>query len=480
MGSDNRAPSKGEESSPSDKKPVHRRRILQATGAFAAAGLAGCSDSDSGDSGNGGDGGNGGGSTGKTVTVITGESDPATKKLFKNATADFEKETGIKVEYEYTSFANLQQALAERIRAGNAPELQQGTPGDAAALLSEDMLAPLTDVIDDLDIPDNIVLETSGEKWLVPYSQKLYMHTVRRDLVEETGGEVPMDLDGRFDVGWDQFQDWVTSIDEQTDTRGTILTPARNSRGTTEGITWMWSNGVRIWRGPSDDIQVTIDEGQDRERAIEVLNYVNDLHDHAPSGADYGWADASQAYASGSGASVMYSTGRILGVLGDTNPDWQSEEYTVPIQVPFNQLRDDGVRSWNSASGYMLVDQAENKDAAKEYIRWFWNSDYFIDFLHTVPFHLSPPWPDMMDTEEYRSHDLINSRPDVLDFQKRLIEEQQTLPFTFTADDHGVNLGAGRAYSEGSLGYLLSLVTIEDQKPEAAIDEVASELRGQL
>jgi len=115
---------------------------------------------------------------------------------------------------------------------------------------------------------------------------------------------------------------------------------------------------------------------------------------------------------------------------------------------------------------------------ARDFLEFFYESDHYIDYLHTVPFHLTPPVPSIFESEEYRSNDVIANRPDVLEVQEKLLPRASS--FLLTADDGGLNTAAGAAYNNGTLGSLLARVNVNDMDPGEAIDTTAEELRQQL
>lgn len=459
-----------------------RRKWLKAVGSAGAIGLAGCSGNDNSGDGSGGsdqndNSGNGGtaGSGGNEITVLTAESDPRSQKVFSEAAKKFKQNTGNTVNFEYVSFEGFSERLSSMIRGGNAPEIGAFSMALMGNLYEQDLLAPIGDVIDEVgNIPPNSILSVDGTDYTIPYAVKIHTQDIRKDLLKEAGHEFPEDP---LDLSWDTYKQWVSGIDGlENQTKGVGVVSAQTTKGTHEGIQYLWSNGVNIWGGPTDDVKVTLDQGKNRERAIEALNYVKSLHNHSPPASSWGWADVQQAFGTGQIGSCMYSIGRILAAVKDNNPQWS--ESVVPFETPYKQHKESGAGTVAFYGSFSLINKGKNLGIARDFLTFFYQSKYYIDYLHTVPFHLTPPIPSVFKSDAYRSNEVISSRPDILDIQEKLLPRATS--FLLTADNGGLNTAAGAAYNNGTLGALLARVNVNDMDPGQAIDTTAEELRQQL
>ena len=451
---------------------------MQALGGSVGVALAGCAgvgDSDGSDGGNQTATGTTTGAGGKEITVLTAESDPKSKQVFSGAATEFKKQTGHTINFEYVSFENLTKRLASMIRGGNAPEIGSFTMANAASLYEQDMLAPIGDVIDDIgEVPENSIMTVDGTHYTSPHTIRIQNQTVRRDLLKEAGHEIP---DSHMDIDWQTHEQWVSDVNAlDSGTKGIGVTSAQTNKGTHEGVQYLWSNGVNIWGGPVGQVEVTLDQGKNRERAIEALEHVKTLHNHSPPASNWGWADVQQAFGTGQVADCQYSIGRILAAVKDNNPAWSED--TVPIETPYKQHKDSGAGTVAFISSFTLTKGAENLGVARDFLKYFYDSQYYVDFLHSVPFHNTPPLPGLLKSDRYRDHEVISSRPDILAFQENLLPRATS--FILTADDGGLNPAAGSAYNNGTLGALLARVNVNDMDPAKAVDTTASELREQL
>lgn len=453
-----------------------RRAFLRSTTVTAgvAAGLSGCLGSDD-DDAPADDGTVTNGETPKEFTLVHGDTSDAAQNVFDQIAAEFEDETGHQLQMEYIAFGEMHQRVGQMIRGGNPPELIGGNGAESAGVFYNDgILTPITEVVEETGIPENTALTVEGEHWTIPDSVHIYYTPIRRDLVEQVGGDLPAaNSDEIFEVGWDTYTDWVRSIDQETDTRGVGFSTGSNIRGNFEVLMYMWSNGVRIWRGEHPDIEVSIGSGTDRDRALEVVEYVQELHEHAPQGSGWGWGDVTDAFSANTIASCNYNFGRLNQVLADVNPDIQPG--LAPMQTPSNNRRDDGLQNWLTVSSFAVLEDSENPDVAKEFLKWFYDSPTYMDWLHAVPFHNFPPDPEIAESEEYLDNEVIQNNPEVLEFNKRALET--AAPPTFAGDNGTLNLAFPAQHDAGVLGSLFEKVLIQGEDPEPALDDVVDELR---
>lgn len=469
---------------------VSRRKMLRATGAgIAGLSLSGCLGDDSSDDSGGntpdGDGNDGGGATpgsgseaSQTLVMLTAETDPDSQEIYEQMGQRWNEETGHSIEFEFSSFENLYSRLGQMIRGGNPPDLMQAATAGLAAVYQDDLLSPLGDTIAEIEdtlgnVPEQLTLQADGEVWSMPYSQKLQTQTIRRDLLEEAGHEFPEDPADRFDRSWEQNLEWVRDIDENTGVRGIHVPTSRTTMGSAMAIQHLWSGGVTPFGGETGNVEVTLDQGKNFDRAVTVLEYLSENQQYAPEGADWSWADLQQAMSSGQIASCNYSVGRVYSVVQDVNPEWASEimPYEIP-RVDSSGSRADGVTAFTSPVGLVTFEDAPNPDLAREYIKFFFSTDLYFEFLLTVPMHLSPPVPELFESEAYQNAE--KTRDDILETQRQLLPRAS--PMNITADG-GFNPMAGPTYTEGTLGAMVGRVTIEGMDPEESVQQAADEIR---
>jgi len=462
-----------------------RRKALKTSGGvLASVALAGCS--------GGGGSDDGGGETvgdtdsdGGTVTLITAETDPKTKEIFNQIGSEFSDQTGYELELNFANWGDYRQRVAQQVRSGNAPEVAMLQIDTFVPLYQQGQLAPITDTTAEIEdsigeFSDTSILTGDGETWTTPVSQKMHMTTYREDIFNQIGAELDLSVDEfnqseRESVTWSRFKDIVSRVNSETDLYGTLIASSQTSRGTYEALNQLWSGGVEIWSGPAGDTEVVLDQGQNKERAIRVCNYVNDLYNMGPNSVGWGWTDASQSYGTGQSASLQYSAGRIYQIVQESNPGYV--ENTNAFLNPYPEdVGKPETTAMKGISSMGRIKNSKNPEGGKEFMKFFYTSDYYIDYLHTVPFHLFPPTEGIAQSDAYQDHEFISNHLGILEFYQSLLD--RTSPPVFTADDNGLNLPGGKAYANGTLGLLFARVNGEGMDPSTAIDRTAEDLRG--
>lgn len=184
----------------------------------AVLALAGCSPSGSGEE------------SGDTLKLWHYEgADSAMGKAWDEAIKIFEKETGVKVEFEEKSFEQIRQTASQVLNSDEAPDILEYNKGNATAglLSSQGLLEPLTDAVeehgwDELLAPalqttarydDNGVMG-SGDWFGVPNYGEFVTVYYNKDAFAEHGLEIPTTMDEFVDVLDAFVADGVTPLAE--------------------------------------------------------------------------------------------------------------------------------------------------------------------------------------------------------------------------------------------------------------------------
>ncbi|WP_408960572.1 ABC transporter substrate-binding protein [Natrinema sp. 74] len=448
---------------------ISRRRVLETSGAaMITAGLAGCSTL------------LGNGSADSGITVVSYNSSSAAKDAWNSIAKTYEEETGNTVNMQYTGFTDVISTVSQMIRGGNPPDLVIANMNVAGTLFAQDQLAPLTDIVDDLyegETPEETFITGDDDEVYAPvYSTTLHGLDVRRDLVKQAGGTMPDDW-VNHDMGLSDFAQWGQQIKDQTGKSLWAYSSAASGRGAMQGMNLLFMNGVHIYSGTRGNYEVVLDKGENKRRAAELLSYFkNDLKPVSEGSPNYSWTDMQELYVNGKAATVNYGVGRMLALL-DNRGKTEQFNNTIPINQPHDNLRDDGGLIQQDHGTEMLLSASQNKDAAKEWIKTFHNSDGYIDFLHTTPFYKNPPTPEGMRNEAWRDNPIIQQRSEIIDFHIGLIEEGYAHPHAVAMGDGGVNIPHLQAYQAGEYGKMMQYVTVEGQSPEEAVSNTADALR---
>lgn len=464
-------------------------------GAGGVAGLAGCSggggdgsDGSDGTSGDGSDGsgdgsgGDGGGGTttsqsgewpdlsGETLHMVTDSNDDTSQEFWSRITDGFSEATGAETNVEFiTAGTEGNQRIIQMIQAGDPPDVSWRSLTQAGVLYQEGILQPLDDIFADVEDrlgeANSVVKETlnlGGEgKVLMPVLNNLNTYNYRTDLVDVE----PTD--------WESALEYARKIDEMdNDVRGTYVPIADGSIGTVRTLSWLWTVGGSIAEWQDDRIHVNFHEGENREKMVELLNYLKDRQQYSPEGAGAGWGDVINIIQNGSAASTWYGGPRPKNAAIRNEREFASGIEVAPM--PENTQRGtDG-----SVEGFISFSQG-NTEVAKVFIEYAMQRDFLMFLYHNLgPIHNIPSWPSIKDSDEYISglkeldiwrgwnEDQLSSLHDdaFQYFQHKSQDTNPPNPYQIT-------------YSGEPLWDLQSDVLLRDKNPEDILDQRAQELQ---
>jgi ABC-type glycerol-3-phosphate transport system substrate-binding protein len=380
---------------------------------------------------------------------------------------------------QYAGFTEVVQQTSNQLRAGDPPEIVMGNMAIAGSLFLEDQLAPVTGLADEVySGPEEFLLKPGdGEAYTLCPSWVPHHMNFRRDKLEEAGISPPSDR-VNHDLDWDDLADWFVAIDEETDMDAWGYSSQAGTRGTTSGLSLFLQNGCEVFEGTDE---VVLDQGQDRERAIEALEHFRDDRlPYATGGSDIGWSDIQEIYVNGVASSIEYGWGRPASILFDRG-ETEKLENTMPLIPPHNNLREDEGLVEGNFETFSLIESSENIEAAKEWLRLFYTTDeLFVEFLHSVPMYKLPPNNDLLTSDMFLDNDLADARPDVVDFYSNLLESGHLFEHIAGMGGVGFNAPHSQASQAGEYGIMLQKIAQQNKEPATVVDETANALREYL
>lgn len=391
-----------------DNKP-QRRTFLKTAGVAGAVALAGCAGSSSGGSGatenessgsgttesessgsesNGATTGSGG--TGSSTEITWLHDRDAGKETINEMIDEYnDQNPNVKVKAQLTpSGTGTAEELQKMRAAGDPPEILWFTFGQAYRFAREGVLAPLNDVVE--------------ENGLRTFSD-------REDSFMATSIVGPVTWHYRTDLydNPETFKDYLQQakrIDEEED-----ITPLQIPNGETTladslAVQLLWNGGVNIWDGPSDDIKFSMASGNNRERAIQTYEWIQNAYQYASNGNGLAWGDAATAYQEGSAASVPYISMWIPTLYLAEKPDLRENTANGFHPIAKNAQND---RKFAWFEGNMLWD-TENKDLARDFLMWFHAEEQQRRFISSNAGDYIPPTKEGMSADWYRSNDAVH------------------------------------------------------------------------
>lgn len=456
----------------SERYGIERRDALKVIGSAAAVGIGGVAGCLGGESG-------GGPTTasssdgwpdlsGQSVHFITVAAEDSIQDLWQGVASDFENDTGASMEIEFVETGDLTRII-QLLQAGDPPEVSMQSIGEAYQLQNRDVLLPVDDeyerAVNKLGEPTESVKQivtVDDSRYMVPLFHNLNSYTYRSDL-----SDIVPDT-------WEKVRQYAREIDDQdNDVRGTYVPIATGSPAAVRMVSWLWTNGGSISEWEDDTIHINFHEGENRDRMVEMLNFLKERQQWSPLGEGADWADLMNVLQSGTAASTWYAGARAKNEAIRKGRPFAKDIDITPGMPHNRQQVSDG-----SAEG-LIAYQGADTQAAKTFINYVVRKSFVVELLTKLsPIHNVPSYPEIQQGEEYRNN--IQS----LDIWEGWTEEQfdnyqvQTLEQlqNKTQETSPPNPYTSTYYSE-PIWNLQNEVLLQDEDPEAIIDTHAEALQ---
>ncbi|WP_029150456.1 extracellular solute-binding protein [Microbacterium indicum] len=323
------------------------RTVLVAGVAAAALGLSACS---------------GSADSGEVTLEFLQSGDANQGGGYAAMAAEYEKETGVKVDVVEVPSADLQTRLRTASQANDVPALAAAPGVDPAwsdRLLDLSDISDEAGVIDTLEVPD----PTDGDKVkALPTTLTSVGMFLNKSLWDEAGVSYPTSTDEQWT--WDEFVDSATQVVEATDAQyGAVMD--RSAHRLRAFLYEFGSQGVT----EQDDGSWALD----REGA-DAFEYFKNLNDD-------GFIPAS-VWASAEDASATFKSGRVAAYLSGV---WQIADFQenisdfewVSVPLPQEPVR---ATNYGAASWIVAFDGSGVEQEALDFISWMYQPEHYAEY----------------------------------------------------------------------------------------------------
>jgi len=436
-------------------RATSRRRFLRCAGLAGAVATAGCVGfPGGGNTSNEEDDGGGG-----TITYLSDRGD--SKDIVDDIISEFESEfSEYTVDVTYTSKGtSTDQQLQKMVAANNPPDVVFDTSTDAYRYQRDGNAAPVTEAVSARDLPDPVNVD--GESYFAPTMIEPLMGWYRQDLYEENP------------TTWETWQREAQRITEEEDIDGYVVQSGETNNADTQFTQYLWQNDVDIYSGPADDISVTIDEGENQQKAVETFQWANEMAQYSPNASGWEWGDAISALQQENAAAIMSVGGLpILTIMGN-RPDLIEQLRPTAFPVPDGGQQD---KWWAYMEGHVVWANGSSTEGAREFVKFFSESEKFLDFVLSAPLFQIPPTRDMLDADAVQSNEVIQDHGPVMDLIRNNWDAFQSV--LATGDDGAPNIVAANAYSQTLFGQAADQMLVGNRSPADTVSWLADELRG--
>lgn len=460
-----------------------RRRFLSRVGTagVVATGLAGCTGNRGGQPGGGG-GGNGT-STGEQkqisgnkgeVHFLSAENSSSFKQYYEKWAKKFSEETGYGVKLEFVGVGSSQSArISKLLQGGSPPELTTTAPEKGGGMALQGVLADLSDEAKWMEqkygysFNDDFLFQLDGKQYVVPIWVNMTMDWYRVSAWQDAAGFAPQN------PTWEEFLEGVKAVDGAGDRRGTVVPAAQSLMSTEYYIDHMFQNGGQIFSRNGDKVEIVMDDGENRKKTKEVLQYIKKLNEYSIDGSGYAYDQQIESYWSEQVNEVKYFGARPLQQAVENNEKVAKD---TGLMRPPNKAEQ---THQAFSEGWVMFEPAENKEGAREFIKFMSRPEPLYELLHIAPLHNLPPFPQAVDDEKFLNNEFIDKwvRPNEhirIDDVVTMVENAKTL----VGETDPNNALASPVFSESVFGNMIYDVLYNGTSLDEAIDKAGKKAKG--
>jgi len=388
------------------------------------------------------------------------------QQFFDNVAKDFESATGATVDMEFgQQGTSVEQRLAQLLQADDPPELFTTSVSQGTQLVYQrDILRPVNSVLEDIvseySEPITGARLTRGEDdYLIPWTASGDALWYRADI---------------FDKAPETWEEMLAQAEKHDNTNGTraYFQPAKAGFCTLIVLlSWAYTNEARVAQRIDGEVQIVMGEEPYRDRWIETLEFMKQLHQYAPLAADAGCGQQVQAIASGAAASTPYPARVKINAI-DTKPDMA--ENLHPTLIPKKRSH-----TTNGVVEGLVSFKDSNGGVADTYIDFLFQNEHLMNFYSTTPVHLGPPYNAIQESDPYQ--EMLDNLPSQWSKEDAEISfEQNEKMLSLATETDPPNPYAGAISGSGHLSQMAFDVLVNDNDPEQMVDETIPKVKNTL
>jgi len=382
-------------------------------------------------------------------------------------------EMGVEVVMEAVPFKDMYTKLATAVESGDVPDIMHTNFAGTAYLYSQDMIAPMDDVIDAIGRVDFIptylrVLTVDDQTWGIP---DWALHTsvwYRKDLFEQKGLAIPTD--------WEEFKAVAEALNIDENNDGKIETygfpvpmnPVQVAPQTY--YEFLYSAGVYTF----DPVTGEYVFGKQKEKAVEVLDYLIDLYKNVspPSATEWAWNEYRNALVEGTVAMTL-DMGAVIGLSQSNNPDMVAKLGRFDFPGP------DGTKYASFGSGYAFVASNQGSDEkielTKEFLKRLYTPERAAERALSRPMFAFPSL--------YTALAIYKQDPKVALFQDEITtitDAFENSNWYWYGMEHGLSQMSSQIEATTFFGEAMQSVALGQMTSEEAVDYIDEMLQEQI
>ncbi|WP_276358377.1 ABC transporter substrate-binding protein [Cohnella caldifontis] len=414
--------------------------------------------------------GNGGDKKQVTLRIASAETAADPKKAMEEIAQEYEQQTGVKVVVETMNLDDMYLKVQSTFGTSAQYDVMfSGYLGLLTTLKEKGIVAPVDDVIEKLGGKDIFYSPTTlqpildGKSYRIPYDLNYALGYIRTDWLQEKGLSMP--------TNWDEFLNVMKAFTDKKNNKYGLILPLKIG-GANNWITTsvFWANDVEIF---DDQMNVILDQGDNKQRAIESLNFLKELNQYMPVEAEN--ADFPELLAAFYGGQVGFTfySGRLADASVQSAPDLAGK-----FQVMGLPRKDgNGYATTYGDDGVNIIN-GPNVEEAKKFVEWFFKEKY-LKLVAAAPNAFFPSISSVYESEEYKSLPTVKQFwNDVAVPQQKIIQEAKVNAISLAGSEPTEKQSV--VESSFIIPKMFQRVLIGNEDPSKVIDATANEIRNMI
>ena len=402
----------------------------------------------------------------KVVRVWHTETNPKSKAAIANIVQRFEaSHAGIKIEAEALAWGDLEGKIIASLAAGAPPELSHGQPITCSALQQQGLLLPLDDVVEAIG-EDNIwdqikkVCRAGGSYYGLVHAAGTSLLVYRKDLANKLGLKGPKT--------WDDLLANAKALTMDTDGDGKTDIYGVTIPGDNLFINIMMGELIKANGGVLFD-QTNRPQFTSKQM-IETLNFFKDLTNYLPPGWEgHGYRETFANMYGGKTAMMFQGYGRGASLIEQYAPKEMQSTDTFDVWVKPHGPSGDKPAAQVDQEPWMLFKASKNPEEAKEFLKFFYQDENYLEYIQSVPIHFFPITKSLRKSQDYLATPMIKRWGGWLAAQEYYLNNDLVKPTMVVEwNDLETKPYLMSVLGSGILRDMVMEVTLEDVPPEKA------------
>ncbi len=328
---------------------------------------------------------------------------PVRIQYMEQVAADFEAQTGVKVNLEVVPWTQMAAKWTSAAAARALPDVSIALPDVAVDMWEAGITQPLEPLVETLGGPGFFVSEGlldrfhryEGQLISLPYYAHTRLLLYRKDILDAAGLEAPRT--------WDEYLEVISALNDPPETYGMVQMWSPTDWGATIYLhLFMRSNGADFLDAEGNVVF-------DSPETIEAVEQLVAMYEAgSPEGAfDLALHSSMYDLFTGGRTAMVFDTLFVASSLKNDRPDLYEAGALGVAAPPLNDQT-----GWFTDVISIVKMKGPNEEIADEFIRFLYEDERYVEFLHTIPAGQFPvtaatavedgPFFDHPDIERFR------------------------------------------------------------------------------